>query len=195
MKLIIGLVSGILIGVILVYIICCPKPSTGTILHASQRVPDLDPSRIIWKPESSTDWSPNGRKEVLGIIADMEEKLKMASVKGTLQKGGNIAIEIAFSRNGSFIGYDGITRHGGKKIKKYFDQIVSDPDRKITDIQFQLEVVYAEEFTWNTNGGLDEDPLHPIYFIISCSYNLDGKRYDPPGSTHCVHIRACDCEL
>ena len=193
MKFAFGFVVGLLIAVLVVYFFICEKPAKGTKLHAGDEISDFE--MIVWKPLDQTKWSRDGRDQVLKIIAQMEEKLAKASGSGKLEKDGTKAIGDAFGRNGTFVGHDGETYHGGKKIKKFFDKIVSDPDRSLTSIQFKLEVVYAEEFDWNKDESGADDPLHPIYFVISCSYFLDGVRYDPPGSTHCVHIRSCDCEI
>jgi hypothetical protein len=193
MKYVIGFVVGLLIAALVVYFFICEKPTKGTKLHASGLPSSFD--EIVWKPLNEDAWSPDGRNQVLKIITQMEGKLKDANEGGKLGKDGTEAIMKVFGRNGTFVGHDGETYHGGKKIKKYFDKIVSDPDRSLSNIQFKLEVVYAEEFDWNRDGGGADDPLHPIYFVISCAYYLDGVRYDPPGSTHCVHIRSCDCEI
>lgn len=192
MKYVIGFVVGLLIAALVVYLLICPGRTPATVLHAGDVLSDFEP--VVWNPDSS-EWSEEGKKQVRAIIAQMEIKLDKASGRGKLEKNGTKAISEAFGRNGSFVGHDGETYHGGKKIKKYFDKIVSDPNRSLENIQFQLEVVYAEEFAWNKDGLGEEDPLHPIYFVISCAYYLDGVRYDPPGSTHCVHIRSCDCEI
>jgi hypothetical protein len=98
-----------------------------------------------------------------------------------------------YGPNGILTGHDGLTYRGDREISMYFHQLIC--CHKVEDLKIEIKFVYAKEFTErakNPNGS-PEDIIHSLYFILSCSYRLDGQFVDPPSSTDCPHSRMCEC--
>jgi hypothetical protein len=178
-------------------IVASVSPIRSSDVKATGKPPglQLDPSRIFWKPADPSSWSKTGQGNVIQKIMKIEQDLrKISSKRKDLPLDASQIRDIGdfFGRNGRFTGHDGVTYLGGNDITQYF----SHPERNFSNVQFRLELVFAEEFSWNDPDdprGDKTDPLHPIYYILSCSFDLNGTFYDPPGSGNCIHIRACDC--
>lgn len=155
----------------------------------------LDPERekgltVIFKPEKK-EWSEAGLEEVEKFISKKQKEFSSLPTE-ILNKKDYEAIGNAYEDGGFLSTHEGKSVKGKQDIIKYF----KDHSRNITNLEFKLEFVYAEELTHilNLPGKKPDDIVHIAYLIMSVSFHFDGEPIDPPSGSNWRHIRMCDWE-
>jgi hypothetical protein len=144
---------------------------------------------VKFKPDNFT---PDGKKEVMNQIEVILKDLEMLSSKGKLNTKQISRIADFFGEFGVFTKHDGNTLVGGTNIGNYFNQ----ERDNIENIKFELQYVFAEELTHILNNPSkmkpEDDIVHVLYIVVSCSFDYKGIRIDPGGSTTEKHMRSCE---
>ena len=144
---------------------------------------------VKWKPDKFSD---AGKKEVIKRIDEILAILEKLSSKGNLNEKQIKGIEEFYGDAGVFTKHDGNTLIGGDNIASYF----SNERENIKNIEFKLEYVHAEELTHILNNPDKKTPedaiVHVLYLIISCSFDYQGERIDPPSSKSEKHMKSCE---
>lgn len=151
------------------------------------------PPVIMWEPSDPNAWSVGGQGQVLSIIQQMEARIRKIPLTGLVTDGMIAQVAAIYGDNGTMTGDDGTTYRGAREIAMYFRALSL--CRKLADLRIEIKFVYAKEFTDRARdaGGKPEDIIHSLYFILSCSYRVNGQLVDPPSATLCAHSRTCEC--
>lgn len=148
---------------------------------------------VIYKPDPK-DWSEAGLTRVSEWISNKQNEFSSLTRKTLDERRDPDLIGLAYEDGGFLTTHDGTSRKGKHAISKYF----KNHSRNITNLEFKLEFVYVKEFTHNLNLPPEkqkkDDVFHVVYFIISVSFDLNGKPIDPPSGSNWRHIRMCDWE-
>jgi hypothetical protein len=179
--------SGVLIFIVLIAFITMSHPIKFFEPNVESYNPkDTDPL-VQWKPN---EFSDDGRKEVIKRIKKIQQILEKLSSGEMLNDNRIKGIGNFYGDPGVFTKHDGDTLKGRQEIEDYF----SDERDSIKNIEFKLEYVFAEELTHileNPSKKPENDIVHVLYLVISCSFDYEGVRIDPGGSTNQKHMRSC----
>ena len=179
--------SGVLIFIVLFAFLTMGHPLKYFERDTEGYNPNGTDPLVKWKP---SEFSNAGKKEVMKQIKKIQQILEKLSSKGMLNDSRIKGIANFYGDPGLFTKHDGDTLRGGEEIGKYFWDTRND----IANIEFKLEYVFAEELTHileNPSKKRDNDIVHVLYLVISCSFDYNGVPIDPGSSTNQKHMRSC----